>query len=309
LFTVKNGFKFNKQSYLCKTCGKQFVSRKEIDIKAVWHDYVFGKQTLAQLSLRYHLSHDTIRRKLDSIRIPRIISSRKDVVVLIDTTYWGHNFGVVVFKDWRTKRILWRKFVRYETLADYKDGVEWLEDHKFKIEGIVCDGLRGMFQQLSRYRVQMRCTELVEVCQYHQLRIIQRYLTRSPELPASIELLSIANTLSHTDKESFIGSFETWCERWDTFLKERTRDKQTGKSRYVHKKLRSAYLSLKRNMPYLWTWYDYIEIGIPNTNNALEGMFTDLKTKMRNHAGLSKERRKMFIDGYFRASFKHLERG
>ena len=76
------------------------------------------------------------------------------------------------------------------------------------------------------------------------------------------------------------------------------------KTYYAHKRLRSAYLSLKRNMPYLWTWYDHSEIGIPNTNNALEGTFTDLKTKLRNHAGLSKERRKRFIDEYLRATFK-----
>jgi len=142
------------------------------------------------------------------------------------------------------------------------------------------------------------------MCQYHQLRIVQRYLTRSPELPASIELLSIVNMLTNTDKESFVDYFESWCERWDIFLKERTLDKRTGKTYYVHKRLRSAYLSLKRNMPYLWTWYDHRQIGIPNTNNALEGTFTDLKTKLRNHPGLSKERRKRFIDEYFRATFK-----
>jgi hypothetical protein len=143
-----------------------------------------------------------------------------------------------------------------------------------------------MFQMLSGYRVQM--------FQYRQLRTVQRYLTRKPELPASIELLSIANLLCITDKENFIGSFEAWCERWDAFLKERARDKRTGKSRYVHKRLRSACLSLKRNMPYLWTWYDHIEPGMPNTNNALEGMFTDLKTKIRNHPGISKENRCVF---------------
>ena len=214
----------------------------------------------------------------------------------MDTTYWGRNFGVMVFKDQRTKRILWRKFVRYETLTDYQEGINWLESHDFKIEGIVCDGLRGMFKMLSMYRVQM--------CQYHQLWIVQRYLTRKPELPASTELLSIANLLTKADKESFIGAFEEWYERWEVFLKERTYDKRSGKSYYVHKRLRSAFLSIKRNMPYLWTWYEHIEAGIPNTNNAVEGLFTDLKTKLRNHAGLAKERRKKFIDEYFKATFK-----
>ena len=281
-------------------CGRSFIIRKVVDSEALWRDYVFGKQTILQLSERYGISQSTVRRKLESIRVPCIVSSSKSVVVLMDTTYWGRNFGVVVMKDSRTKRILWRKFVRYETLADYQEGIDWLEAHNFTIEGVICDGMRGMFQQLSLYRVQM--------CQYHQLRIVQRYLTRKPELPASIELLSISHLLTKTDKESFIGSFKEWCERWDGFLRERTRDNKTGKSRYVHKRLRSAYLSLKRNMPYLWTWYDHYEIGMPNTNNALEGMFTDLKTKLRNHAGLSKERRKKFIDAYFKETFKFFRR-
>jgi hypothetical protein len=255
------------------------VFRQKIDIQSLYADYIFGKQTLKQLSKKYKLSISTIQRRFSLVRSTRIISSHKSVIVLMDTTYWGRNFGVVVLKDSRTKRILWRKFVRYETLADYQEGIEWLESYNFKIDGIVCDGLRGMFQLLSRYRVQMRCTEPVEVCQYHQLRIVQRYLTRNPELPASIELLDLANLLTKTDKESFVGAFTQWSERWDSFLKERTYDKRTGKSRYVHKRLRSAYLSLKRNMPYLWTWYDYIDIGIPNTNNGLEGKFTDLKSK------------------------------
>lgn len=241
-----------------------------------------------------------MRRKLDTVRVFRIISSSKKVVILADTTYWGRNFGVVVLKDWYTKRILWRKFVRYETLADYKEGIDWLKSHDFKIEGIVCDGLRGMFQMLSEYRVQM--------CQYHQLQIVRRYLTMNPELPASIELQSVASKLTTSDKESFISSFDTWCDRWDSFLKERVRDKRTGKNYYTHKPLRSAYLSLKRNMPFLWTWYDHKSIDIPNTNNALEGVFTDLKTKLRNHAGLSKERRKKFIDEYFKATFAFLGR-
>ena len=52
------------------------------------------------------------------------------------------------------------------------------------------------------------------------------------------------------------------------------------------------------------TWYDHIDVGITNTNNALEGMFADLKTKLRNHAGLSKVHREKFIDEYFKETFK-----
>jgi len=142
------------------------------------------------------------------------------------------------------------------------------------------------------------------MCQYHQIKIVKRYLTLQPELEASKELLKIINLLAHSNKESFIEVFEQWSVKWDKFLKERGIDKRTKKTYFVHKKLRSAYHSIKRNMPYLWTFYDNPNIQIPNTNNGLEGQFTDLKSKLRNHNGLSKSNRKIFIDEYFRYSFK-----
>jgi len=109
--------------------------------------------------------------------------------------------------------------------------------------------------------------------------------------------------MTHTDKEQFIGLFSDCEHKCSNFLKESSLDKKTGKSRYTHKRLRSAYLSIKRNMKYLWTFYDFDKIAIPHTNNALEGTFTDLKTKLRNHNGLSKTHRMVFIDEYFKASF------
>jgi len=58
--------------------------------------------------------------------------------------------------------------------------------------------------------------------------------------------------------------------------------------------------------PYYFISYFFT---IPNTNNGLEGQFTDLKSKLRNHNGLSKKQRQLFIDEYFKhkniAYFEH----
>lgn len=70
----------------------------------------------------------------------------------------------------------------------------------------------------------------------------------------------------------------------------------------MHKPLRSAYNSLRRNMDRLWTWYDRIDLGIPNTNNGIEALFTDLKSKLRVHNGLTLKHREQFIDEYFARS-------
>ena len=66
-------------------------------------------------------------------------------------------------------------------------------------------------------------------------------------------------------------------------MRERTVGKDGKRTIYTHRRLRSAYLSFKRNIPWLWTYQDYPNLHIPNTNNAIEGVFTDIKTKLRVH--------------------------
>jgi hypothetical protein len=65
--------------------------------------------------------------------------------------------------------------------------------------------------------------------------------------------------------------------------------------------LRSAFLSLKRHLPYLFVFEEYKELMMPNTTNALDGQFANLKNKLRNHNGLSKERKMKFIAGFLKA--------
>jgi hypothetical protein len=120
-------------------------------------------------------------------------------------------------------------------------------------------------------------------------------------LLAAVELTNIAGLLKQTDKESFEGALMEWHVKWKTFLNERTINEDTGKSFYTHKRLRSAYRSLKTNLKWLFTWYENMELNIPNTTNAIDGHFADLKNKLRNHNGLSKKRKMKYIDEFLKA--------
>jgi hypothetical protein len=106
--------------------------------------------------------------------------------------------------------------------------------------------------------------------------------------------------MKEKDKESFVGALEMWFEKWKEFLNERTINTETKKWFYTHKKQRSAIKSLKTNIKWLFTWQDYIELNIPNTTNALDGYFANLKNKLRNHNGLKKQRKKKFIDEHIK---------
>ncbi len=289
---VKNGLRGRSHLYKCKDCGRQFLGSRRRDKSQVITDYIEGKQTRDQLALKYGVSSKTIGRDLEGMRYVQKISKYKQVVIQMDTTYWGRNFGLLVIKDSVRKRVLWRKYVRHETIADYMEGVQWLKDHGFKIYGAVIDGMRGLAQALWPYPVQL--------CQFHQILTVKHYLTQEPDLDASRELLELVNCITRMDKESFIGAFNEWYEKHKDVVNERVHDKRIKRKTppYMRPRLRSAYLSVKRNMPLLWTFYDNPNIGLPNTNNGLEGIFSDIKTKLRVHSGISKDHRKKLIDEY-----------
>jgi hypothetical protein len=140
----------------------------------------------------------------------------------------------------------------------------------------------------------------VQMCQFHQVAIVRRYLTKSPKLQASKELLKVVYMMKETDKASFVGALEMWFEKWKEFLNERTINHETNQKHYTHKKLRSAYRSLKTKLKWLFTWQDYIEINIPNTTNVLDGYFANLKNKLRNHNGLNRKRKIKIIDEHIK---------
>ena len=199
----------------------------------------------------------------------------------------------MLFKDSYTGENLLKYYVKSETNALYIQGVNELISQGFEIVAIVCDGRKGLIQSFKNIPVQM--------CQFHQVAIIRRYITKNPKLPASIELKELVAMMKMTNKESFEGGLKLWFTKWESFLNKRTTNPETGKSHYTHKRLRSAYRSLKSNLNWLFTWYDNIELKIPNTTNAIDGHFSDLKNKLRNHNGLSRARKIKFIDEFLKA--------
>ena len=228
-------------------------------------------------AVKYGVNEKTIRRDLEGMRYVHKISKYKDVTVQMDTTYWGRDFGLMVIRDALRGNVLWHQYVRHETISQYMEGVEWLRSNGFRIYGVVIDGMKGLPQALKPLHVQM--------CQFHQMLIVRRYLTQDPEIEASRELLVLVNGITATDKESFIGAFDEWYDKYRDVVNERVHDGRIKRRTppYMRPRLRSAYMSVKRNMPLLWTFYDHPETGLPNTNNALEGFFSDLKTNRRHY--------------------------
>ena len=264
-----------------------------MDVHKMWLEYTEGKQTYYQLAQKYNCSIKTIQRKLDKAKVILLSTFCSVANVLMDTTYFGRKFGVMMFKISLDGQILFKLYVKHETNKLYLSGIEEIAKRGIKIQAIICDGRKGLFQLFEKKIP-------IQMCNFHQVAIIRRYLTMNPKMQASKELWKVTLLLTRTCKEIFESRLQVWYNQWKPFLEERKED-INGKQKYVHKKLRSAYRSLKTNLPWLFTWDFNRHLNIPNTTNAIDGHFAHLKNKLRNHNGLSEKRKQKFIDEFFKA--------
>jgi len=288
----KNGSRYGKQLWKCTECGKQFRQKSPSRKKQVWQEFTHGKQTHAQIAEKYGRSTKWVQRQLKGVEIHKKELAPDEVVIVMDTTYFRRLFGVMVWRcPHRKKNLLW-KFLPYETIAAYKDGIEMLEAAGWKVRAIVCDGRRGLLKGFS---------VPVQMCHFHQAAIVTRYVTRRPKLEAGQDLQALMRFLPKVDEVQFTLWLELWYDKWGTFLKERTINELTGRWHYTHRRLRSAYYSVKRNLPNLFTYLRHPELNIPNTSNSLEGIFTHIKKNMRLHGGLRVPQKQPMIEEFLRA--------
>ena len=169
----------------------------------------------------------------------------------------------------------------------------------YTIRGLIIDGKQSLFKAFSGYHIQM--------CQFHMKQIIRRYLTLNPKMYASRELKELVDRLHKANEADFKMDYQAWKEKWKDTIWHKSLHKD-GKMHYTHQRLRAAMNSLNFYLPYLFTYQLEDCKGMPNTNNKIEGTFTDLKKNLNNHSGLTQENRKRFISGFFLALESKLER-
>lgn len=281
----KDWFKRWRQRYKCKDCGHVFQNKKRknnVNLEKLWLEYAIWKQTYKELAKKYKKTVPTIQKLLDSYEFKDKLIKPREIVLLIDTTYFW-DFWIMAFKDYESKKIINYKIVSNENNTDYKDWIKELQEKWWKILAIVCDWRKWLLWGFWDIPTQM--------CNYHQLAIIRRYITKKPILEANKDLKKISLLLTQTDKETFEYELQKWYLKYQNFIKEKWINKK-WKGYYIHKRTRSAYFSLKKNLQFLFIRYDYIwKINIPNTTNWLEWIFWHIKPKISIHRWLKKERK------------------
>jgi len=301
----KHGVRNGKQRYICQDCYTSWtnISRKQRLIRRLWHDYAFEGRTVKQLAKAYGRSLTWVGQQLDRYEPCDNITHGRKVTVVMDVTYFGA-WGVLVVIDpyadvgkAESLVLYWTTLEGTERTVDYDVATDTLEAMGYMVQAAVIDGRRGVRQMLERKGI------LVQQCQFHQLQTMTQCLTKRPKLPQNQELRSIALTLSKTTRLAFEARLDVWHEKHGEWLKERHQDPTTGRTRYQHDRTRRAYFSLRRNLPYLFTYQDKAltakGINLPNTTNALDGRFGFWKQKLKQHRGCSKTRKTTILRSLF----------
>lgn len=284
--TRKDGWQSGRQRHRCGDCWYRFQHQKRTQKLGdkLWNEYTRGKQTLTELGDKYGKSHITIRKCLDEheVGIPTDIEPQPTVIVP-DTTFWGRHYGVCVFRSWNLKHNLWWTEVPSEKVVHYEYGRKILEERGWTFTAAVIDGRRGLATVFKDIPVQ--------VCHFHQLKTVTKYLTKRPQTDAGRELRFLALSLTKTNEKEFTKALIVWEKKYHSFYTERTYVTGTKHWHYTHKNVRGAYMSLKRNLPNLFTYQKYPELNIPNTTNTIDGYFASVKKKVAAHHGLRRDRR------------------
>lgn len=210
----------------------------------------------------------------------------------LDATYWGHNWGVLLALDDAQTTPLYVAFIKSEKTEDYILAVKTIIENGYQIQGVILDGKISVFNALSLYPRQM--------CHFHMKQIIVRKLTKNPKIRASVALQTLIDVLPNVTKNEFERAYSEWQTKYADTIKRRSTAKD-GSTHYTHRRLRGAMKSINIFLPYLFTYQRADCKGMPNTNNKIEGVFTDLCKNLNNHSGLIEENRKRFICGFFLA--------
>lgn len=140
----------------------------------------------------------------------------------------------------------------------------------------------------------------IQRCLVHVAAQIRRYTTRKPQLEAGKELLALVNILAKIKTKdqatTWLVDYHLWCNKWEEFLSEKTRNPETGRIEWTHDRLVKARNSLN-TLVRSKTLFTYLDpeledlAKLPCTNNRAESVNASLREMLRLHRGLSKLKR------------------
>jgi len=289
---VKNGkTKAGTQRWLCKECSDSFTNPIDNSTKQFvqFQHWLFSKAVQKEMSG----AGKSFRRKISKFweiwpMPPKIESPMK--VVYVDGIYLSRKACILICCN--EENVLGWYLCRYENSRAWEALMQRIAAPAM----VVSDGGPGFRKALKRVWPKAK----LQRCTFHAFLQVKRYTTGSPKTIAGIEMYMTAKDLLMIkdlgQAANWVTRLINWRIKHKTFLSEMTRDEK-GKLRPMHERLLKAERSLARlvRQNTLFTYLDKsLSYGeeLPSTNNRIEGgINAQLRTMLRNHRGMSIERR------------------
>ena len=289
---VKNGkTKAGTQRWLCKECSDSFTNPIDNSTKQFvqFQHWLFSKAVQKEMSG----AGRSFRRKISKFweiwpMPPKIESPMK--VVYVDGIYLSRKACILICCN--EENVLGWYLCRYE----HSGAWEALMQRIASPSAVVSDGSPGFRKALKRVWPKAK----LQRCTFHAFCQVKRYTTGRPKTIAGMELYMIAKDLLMIkdlgQAANWVTRLINWRIKHKTFLSEMIRDEK-GRIHPMHERLLKAERSLVRlvRQNTLFTYLDEsLACGeeLPSTNNRIEGgVNAQLRTMLRNHRGMSIERR------------------
>ena len=289
---VKSGkTKAGAQRWLCKKCKTSLTHKIDNDSKElqIFLDWLFGKETQSIMPGEGRTFRRKTARFWDIWPMPPKIEETKDVLFL-DGIYLGRKACVLICCD--EKNVLGWYLCRYEHAGAWIALMKRIAEPRM----VVSDGGTGFAKALKKVWPIAKHQR----CIFHVFCQIKRYTTSKPNTLAGVELYCLAKDLlkikEKQEAETWVTRFTEWIKKYQEFLSEMTVDEH-GNKRPTHERLLKAERSLlkliKENTLFTYLDKEFVNDFIaPSTNNRIEGGINSrLREMLRNHRGLSIERR------------------
>lgn len=221
--------------------------------------------------------------------MPPQIAEPRDVLFL-DGIYLARKACVLICCD--EKHVLGWYLCRYEHAGAWIALMKRIAEPRM----VVSDGGTGFAKALKKVWPKTKHQR----CVFHVFCQVKRYTTSRPNTAAGAELYMLAKDLlkikSKKESQIWVECFSEWIKKYQDFLSEMTID-ENGRKRPTHERILKAERSLLKLIREntLFTYLDEElknDFDAPSTNNRIEGGINSrLREMLRNHRGLSIERR------------------
>ena len=112
-----------------------------INYQKPYKEWLFNRRIIKEISILYNVSYTKLTKEFDKIDVPEGLQEEswdditKSINLLIDATFFGREYGFLVFHD--CQKVIYLKEIKTESVKDFKEGINVLKAANYRILGII----------------------------------------------------------------------------------------------------------------------------------------------------------------------------